>query len=142
MDYKVFKDRIEINGKEDFDIEHILECGQVFSFVKTDHYTCYSADKKAEIFEDKKGFEIVTNNPVYFEKYFDLKTDYSQIKKQLSKYEILKKPIKFGHGIRILRQNLFEAINSTNRRDIWINNQGASQPGAILNIIFSFDFFL
>lgn len=39
------------------------------------------------------------------------------------------------------RQDLFEAINSTNRRDIWINNQEASQPGAILNIIFSFDFF-
>ena len=112
MEYKVFSDRIKITGKEDFDIEHILECGQVFSFVKTDHYVCFSADQKADIFEDENGFEIVTKNPVYFEKYFDLKTDYSQIKKQLSKYEILKKPIKFGHGIRILRQNLFEAVIS------------------------------
>jgi len=112
MDYKVFKDRIEINGKEDFDIEHILECGQVFSFVKTDHYTCYSADKKAEIFEDEKGFKIVTKDPEYFEEYFDLKTDYSKIKSELSKHKILQNPIKFGHGIRILRQNLFEAVIS------------------------------
>lgn len=112
MEYKIFKDRIEITGKEDFDIEHILECGQVFSFTKTDHYVCYSSDKKADIFENERGFEIVTKDPKYFEEYFDLKTDYALIKKKLSKYDILKKPIKFGHGIRILKQNLFEAVIS------------------------------
>jgi len=112
MKYEILKDKIKIYGKEDFNPEHILECGQVFSYVKNDHYIVFSADKKAEIFEDEYGFEIVTKNPKYFEEYFDLTTNYSQIKKELSQHEILQKPIKFGYGIRILKQNLFETLIS------------------------------
>ena len=44
--------------------------------------------------------------------YFDLSTDYNQIKEDLWKYEIMKKPIEFGSGIRILNQNLFETLIS------------------------------
>ncbi len=112
MKYKFVKDGIEIVGKEDFNIEHILECGQVFSFQKNDNYIVFSADKMAEIFEDKNGFLIKTKSPEYFENYFDLKTDYSQIKRVLSKHKILENPVKFGYGIRILRQNLFETLIS------------------------------
>ena len=112
MKYELGKDFIKISGKEDFNIEHILECGQVFSFVKNDNYIVYSADKKADIFEDEKGFLIKTNDPKYFENYFDLKTNYGEIKNKLSKFEIMKKPLKFGYGIRILKQNLFETLIS------------------------------
>ena len=112
MRYEVLKDKIKIYGKEDFNPEHILECGQVFSYTKIDHYISFSADKKADIFETRDGFEIVTKDPQYFEDYFDLKTDYTKIKDQLSKYKILEKPLKFGYGIRILKQNLFEALIS------------------------------
>ena len=112
MEYKILKDRIEIFGKDDFNAEHILECGQVFSYVKTDHYIVFSADKKAEIFDTENGVEIFTADPQYFENYFDLKTDYSKIKKQLKTHKILEKPIKFGYGIRILRQSLFETLIS------------------------------
>ena len=112
MKYELGKDFIKISGKEDFNIEHILECGQVFSFVKNDNYIVYSADKKADIFEDEKGFLIKTNDPKYFENYFDLKTNYGETKNKLSKFEIMKKPLKFGYGIRILKQNLFETLIS------------------------------
>ena len=113
MDYVLGKDYIEIFGKEDFDIKEILECGQVFSYkFMGDCYLVYSADKKAKVTETSLGYIIKTNHPNYFENYFDLKTDYGRIKETLSKFPILKKPIDFGKGIRILKQNLFETLIS------------------------------
>lgn len=113
MDYVLGKDYIEIFGKEDFDIKEILECGQVFSYKDIgDCYIVFSVDKKAKVTETNLGYIIKTNNPQYFENYFDLKTDYGKIKETLSKFPILKKPIDFGKGIRILKQNLFETLIS------------------------------
>ena len=113
MNYVIGKDYIEIFGKEDFDIKEILECGQVFSYKDMgDCYIVFSADKKAKVTETSLGYIIKTNAPDYFENYFDLKTDYGRIKETLSKFPILKKPIDFGKGIRILKQNLFETLIS------------------------------
>lgn len=113
LKYKKGKDFIEIFGKDDFNPQHILECGQIFSFKKNgENYQVFSADKKAEIFETKNGYIIKTKNPDYFENFFDLKTDYGEIKKKLKKYDILTKPIEYGHGIRIVKQDLFETVIS------------------------------
>ena len=113
MKYEIKENQIEIFGKEDFDPSHILECGQIFSYVhKNDVWEVYSQDKKAEIVEEENGWIIKTENPTYFENFFDLKTDYSVLKNRLSKYDILKEPIKFGSGIRILKQDLFETLIS------------------------------
>lgn len=114
MNYKLEKDRIVVFGKEDFNPEHILECGQVFSYFKNDNgdYVVLSTDKKAVILENESGFVIETENPEYFEEYFDLKTNYGAIKDSLRKFDILKSPIDYGYGIRILKQNLFETLIS------------------------------
>lgn len=113
MKYKVTSNSIEIEGKDDFVAKDILECGQIFAFIKTStSYVVFSRDYKAEIVENKNGYKIFTDNPTYFENFFDLKTDYGKIKKILSGYEILKKPIEFGKGIRILKQDLFETLIS------------------------------
>ena len=113
MDYNKGKDYIEIFGKNDFDIKQILECGQVFSYQENeDCFLVYSVDKKAKVTETDRGYIIKTDTPDYFENYFDLHTDYGAIKTKLSKYEILQKPIEFGSGIRILKQNLFETLIS------------------------------
>ena len=144
MKYKLLENGIEIEGKDDFNPQHILECGQIFSYYKKekqnkddkieidnkiahekasssfkqqnlqvyDEWVVFSADKKAEIFEKENGFFIATEDASYFENFFDLKTDYSSLKKQLSSHEILREPIKFGSGIRILKQNLFETLIS------------------------------
>lgn len=113
LKYKKGKDFIEILGKDDFNPQHILECGQIFSFKKNgENYQVFSADKKAEIFETENGYIIKTKNPDYFENFFDLKTDYGEIKKKLKKYDILTKPIEYGHGIRIVKQDLFETVIS------------------------------
>lgn len=113
LKYKKGKDFIEISGKDDFDPQHILECGQIFSFKKNgENYQVFSADKKAEIFETENGYIIKTKNPDYFEKFFDLETDYGEIKKKLKEYDILTKPIEYGYGIRIVKQDLFETVIS------------------------------
>lgn len=113
MNYKKLKDSILIYDKENFNPQHILECGQVFSYKKIDDkYIVYPKDKYAEITEEKEFYKIKTNDTDFFENYFDLKNDYSLIKTKLSKFNILKQPIKYGYGIRILSQDLFETLIS------------------------------
>ncbi|MDE6583557.1 MAG: hypothetical protein K2K31_02800 [Clostridia bacterium] len=113
MEYKIKENGIEILGKEDFNSQHILECGQIFSYEKSDdNFLVFSTDKKAKITETDKGFFIETEDPNYFVNFFDLKTDYSQIKKKLEKFSIMKRPIVYGYGIRILKQDLFETLIS------------------------------
>ena len=113
MKYQISKNKITIFDKVDFDPVHILECGQFFAYQKTESgFDVFSQDKFAKVLENEKGYEIITKNTLYFENFFDLKNDYSKIKKQLGDFEILKKPIEFGHGIRILNQGLFEVLIS------------------------------
>ena len=113
LKYIIEKKFIKIFDKNDFNPEHILECGQIFSYEKIDnYYVVYSKDKAAKIVENEDGYVIETDDPKYFEVFFDLKTDYSKIKTYLKKFDILKEPIKFGSGIRILRQDLFETLIS------------------------------
>jgi len=113
MRYTNKDDEIEIFGKDDFCPEHILECGQIFSYKRCENcWEVFSKDCKATIFENANGFIIKTAQVEYFENFFDLKTDYSDLKNRLSKFEIMKEPIKFGSGIRILRQSLFETLIS------------------------------
>lgn len=113
MLYKKFKNKIEIYDKSQFDPQHILECGQVFSFEKIKNgYVVFPGENFATIMSKNEGFQIETSNPDFFENYFDLKTDYNFIKKTLSSISILKDPLNFGYGIRILKQDLFETLIS------------------------------
>ncbi len=113
MDYVLQKNKIIIKGNDDFDIEHILDCGQIFSYMKSEEkYIVQSGDKIAYVIPTEQGYEIETEDVKYFENFFDLKTDYKKIKEQLLRFAILEKPIKFGHGIRILKQDLWETLIS------------------------------
>lgn len=113
MLYKKFGNKIEVYDKSQFNPQHILECGQVFSFDKKgDGYVVFPEDKFATIVEKENCYQILTDTPEYFENYFDLKTDYNQIKNALLSIKLLQEPLKFGYGIRILKQNLFETLIS------------------------------
>lgn len=110
MKYFLQKNKIIIEKTDDFDIEQILECGQFFRFKKTDKgYVVFSGKLKAEITEHENRTEIAGNEK-YFENFFDLKTDYAEIKKELWKFSALHEPIKAGHGIRILNQPFSETV--------------------------------
>lgn len=111
--YSLEKDKIVLHSREDFNPQHILECGQVFSFSKDGQvYKVFPLDKYAEIVETENGYEIRTKDIDFFVDYFDLKTDYSLLKEKLARFNILKKPLEFGSGIRILKQDLFETVIS------------------------------
>lgn len=113
MEYKVKNNKILIYGKDDFNPQHILECGQIFCYYKQgDDFVVESLDKRASIKETEFGYEILTNDVDYFVNFFDLKTDYALIKEKLMKFDIMKKPIQFGHGIRILKNDVFEVLIS------------------------------
>lgn len=100
-------------GKEDFCPQHTFECGQFFAYKKIEgNYQIFSNDKQAIVQETVNGFEVLTEDAPFFEEFLDLKTDYSKIKKVLSEHKILQEPIKFGHGIRILKQPIFETLIS------------------------------
>ncbi len=119
MIYTKDKNLIKVYDKTQFNIKHILECGQVFRYnCNNGIYCVYSLDKKAVIKEYDEYYEILTdeNYVDYFINYFDLNNDYNLIKKELLKLafdnDILKQAINYGYGIRILKQNLFETIIS------------------------------
>lgn len=113
MKYQILSDEIRVYSKDQFNIEHILECGQTFCFEKTeDVYIAFPQNKIAKIHDNEEFYSIFTSDVDYFTKWFDLDNDYLKIKSDLSKFEIMKNPIEFGYGIRILNQDKFETIIS------------------------------
>lgn len=113
MKYKKYLNRIEIDGLEDFDIKQTLECGQIFRYkIKENKGFVLSKDKKADFEVLGNRLIITTKDVKYFETFFDLKTDYSNIKSELIEHEFLKPAVDFGGGIRILNNDLLEMIVS------------------------------
>lgn len=147
MKYIIEKDGIKVYSKEDFNPEHILECGQVFCFKKEDDiYKVFPGNCYAEIFEEADYFFIKTKNIEYFVNFFDLNSNYHEIKENLSSFEILYEPIKFGHGIRILNQDLFETMisfiisanNNIKRIKLILNNLRQNLGEKIVEGVYSF----
>lgn len=108
---------MEYNIK-DFEPKHIFECGQAFRWRKEDDDS-YTAIHMGKIVNVKKKNENIifsnTNEKDFqniWQDYFDLQTDYSEIKSELSKDPILEAAIKFGEGIRILNQEPYETTIS------------------------------
>lgn len=102
-----------------FEPEHIFECGQCFRWNKQDDGS-YTGIFKENVVNVKKE-----NNRIIFKgickgnikeeciDYFDLDTDYDNIKSILSNVDdYLKTSIKYGEGIRILNQDLWETLIS------------------------------
>lgn len=113
------KNYVEIKGyDEDFVPKHIFECGQCFRFKKEadESYTIVAKNKVINI--SKSNGNIILRNTtdedvadIWFD-YFDLATNYGNIKTKLSDDKHLKASIEYGNGIRILNQDIWECIIS------------------------------
>lgn len=104
---------------KDFDIEQIADSGQCFRMyhVGEDTWEIFALDRFLKI-QKKDGFHIFYCDRDEFDNfwfnYFDLQTDYGEIKKRIlaTNDEYLVEAVKFGSGLRILRQDLWEVIVS------------------------------
>ena len=104
--------------EDSFKVDHIFECGQCFNFRKNEDgsFTAVFLGRIINLLECD-GYTLIRNVSLddfynVFYDYFDLGTDYKQIKEELSGSEILKKASDYGYGIRILNQDLFETTIS------------------------------
>ncbi len=131
------KNRIIVESEDDFDIKQILECGQVFSFYKRDNrYIVTSMDKVAHITFCGNKTIIDTSDVDYFYNYFDLCTDYGEIRARIKEYySNFDKYFAGGKDIRILHQNPFQTIISF---IVSANNNIARIKKILNNISFKF----
>jgi N-glycosylase/DNA lyase len=106
------------NILETFNLEDIFECGQCFRWNKVnDSNLEYEGIFKDNIINIKQEKDKIIIKGIFnkeeVEEYFDINRDYSKLKKELSKKDkYLADAIKYGSGIRILNQDLFEMIIS------------------------------
>ena len=108
-----------LENVKSFEPKHIFECGQCFRWDEEPDGS-YTGIVKDNVINVKK-----VDNTVYFtslgadnlknlvDDYFDFGRDYEKIKETLSEIdEYLENSIRYGNGIRILNQDLWETIIS------------------------------
>ena len=113
-----------VNGKNinlyqpDFNLDETLDCGQAFRWEKTGDcaYHGYMLNKPLDIYAKKDYFVLENTSEQDFLEiwvdYFDLNTDYGQLKNTFSQDETLAKACEYAKGIRLLRQDSWEALLS------------------------------
>ncbi len=102
-----------------FEPVHIFECGQCFRWNKEDDESYTGVFKNNVLNVKKENGKIIFkgicdgNIEEICKDYFDLDTNYEEIKSTLSKIDkYLETSIQYGSGIRILNQDLWETIIS------------------------------
>lgn len=117
MNYKIVNNDIHII-QPDFSLSETLDCGQAFRWklICENTYQGFSTDNPLTI--SQRGitfiFHDITENDFLniWCDYFDFNTDYSKLKVRFSEDETLKKACKFAPGIRLLKQDKWEALCS------------------------------
>ena len=111
--------RYVIKNQESFELNHIFDCGQCFRWNKQEDGSYTGVFKGNVLNVQKDNNEIIFQGMVngdieeVVKEYFDLERNYQEIKSKLSKIdENLDMSIKYGEGIRILNQDLWETIIS------------------------------
>lgn len=104
--------KIEI---EDMDLRQIADSGQVFRMIEEKGaFRVWKGKETVLVSQEGKEFTFSCSEEVFqsiWKDYFDLDLDYGMIKALADeKDEYLKEAIRFGSGIRILRQDLWEMI--------------------------------
>lgn len=121
MEYQV-KGRDVLLWQPDLELEHTLDCGQAFRWVYSEEkkgYSGYALDTPLTIkaVEGEKGLFLLedTGEETFLQLwkgYFDLERDYGACKLQLSADGTLKNACDFAWGMRLLKQDSWEALSS------------------------------
>jgi len=123
MDYKGYeiieKDKsIVVKNLRDFHPVHVFDCGQCFRWIRQEDGS-YTGVAKGRVVNAQydEGVLVLNNSTlqdfidIWYD-YFDLGRDYSEIKTLLCKDDIMREAISYGHGIRLLRQDIWETLVS------------------------------
>ena len=115
----VKEQRFILKNQKSFELKDIFECGQCFRWNLQEDGSYTGVIKDAIINVKKENENIIFIGKCegsikeLIENYFDLDTNYEEIKIRLSNIdEYLKTSIEYGEGIRILNQDLWETIIS------------------------------
>lgn len=115
----VREQRYLLKNQNSFELKDIFECGQCFRWNEQDDGSYTGVIKDAIINVKKENENVIFtgicdgNIQDLVEYYFDLNTNYEEIKQKLSNIdEYLKTSVEYGKGIRILNQDLWETIIS------------------------------
>ena len=110
---------IEIENAEFFDIFQTFDCGQTFRFERVDDFTVEGVAHGRLLRLRQKGDKIEINCTLaefedIWKHYLALDCDYSEINGHfaLGDDEVLSRAAEYGKGIRILRQDPWEALCS------------------------------
>lgn len=108
-----------LKNVKSFEPQHIFECGQCFRWNKEEDNSYTGVFGNNVLNVKKEGNDIIFkgicegNIGEICNDYFDLKTNYEQIKNKLANIDkYLETSINYGKGIRILNQDLWETIIS------------------------------
>lgn len=109
--------KIELLNQTDFELAHIFECGQCFRWKKQSDGSYIGVIKNGVVSVAKNDDKIEINSSIdekdLIYNYFDLNTNYSEIKSILSKNDTnIAEALKYGYGIRILNQDPWEMLIS------------------------------
>ena len=108
---------VEVAGVVDFDPVKIFECGQCFRW-DADENGVYTGVARGRIARLRKegGSVYITSTLEDFDTvwrdYFDLGRDYEEVRRKLCIDDYMREATAFGAGIRILRQDRWEALCS------------------------------
>lgn len=108
-----------LDNCKSFKVKDIFDCGQCFRWDAQDDgsYTGIFGNNVLNVKQEQNKITIsgICDDDIkeVCDKYFDLDRDYEKIKEKLSQVDdFLKESIKYGEGIRILNQDLWEMIIS------------------------------
>jgi len=107
---------LEINNVKHFELEQTFMCGQCFRWRENENgtYIGVAGGHYAEISKKEDSLYILSDfeDKKFWESYLGLDEDYDAVKASLSGDSVLSSCIQYGHGIRIMKQELWETIVS------------------------------
>ena len=110
---------LKLDSINSFDLKNIFECGQCFRWNENEDGSYIGIVKNNIIKITQTNNNIIVKSygkddiAELFNFYFDMNTDYEKIKIKLSQIDsYMLESIKYGEGIRILNQDLWETIMS------------------------------
>jgi N-glycosylase/DNA lyase len=117
MKYYEREGEVELVGVSDFELERIFECGQCFRWNANEDgsYVGVAFGKAAGVRKVGKSVFISGTGEDFesvWREYFDLGLNYADVRKKLCIDDFMKQATHHGAGIRILKQEKWEALCS------------------------------